>query len=571
MTQAEALNILKTGKNVFLTGEPGSGKTYTINEYVRYLRSHDIEPAITASTGIAATHIGGMTIHAWTGIGVKKYLSGYDLDAIGSTERIVKRVRAARVLIIDEVSMLSADTLEMVDEVCREILQRREPFGGMQVVLVGDFFQLPPIVSRFGGDDGRVVRLGEKEGGESPFAFRANVWRRLNPVLCYLTEQHRQEDADFLQILSHVRGSRVSNDSHTLLRGREVHETKAPKDIPRLYAHNVDVDKLNEDRLAMIKGDLKEYRMKSQGAPPLIAALQRGCLSPDVLKLKKGARVMFTKNNPDGSFVNGTLGEVEGFANTGEPIVRTHSGRRIIVEPMEWAVNDNTKILARINQFPLRLAWAVTIHKSQGMTLDAAVIDLSRAFEYGQGYVALSRVRTLEGLYLLGLNARALEVHPEVTEQDEIFQANSMEAHNAFDEMSDQEHTKLTRAFVKYAGGNPDGGVKQDEEDVNTNGKVTTRDQTLLMVKDGKTISEIARARSLKPSTIITHVLELYHAGSVDKDLLESIVPSSLTKALPVIHAAFDKKGTETLTPVFKYLKGKYTYEDLRLARVLMK
>src|SRR3989338_10848077 len=145
MTQNQALSILKTGANVFLTGEPGSGKTHTVNEYVAYLRQHNIEPAITASTGIAATHISGITIHSWSGIGIKRKLDKYDLDKISSSSYVGKRVRRAKVLIIDEVSMLSAETLSMIDAVCREVKQNPEPFGGLQMILVCDFFQLPPI------------------------------------------------------------------------------------------------------------------------------------------------------------------------------------------------------------------------------------------------------------------------------------------------------------------------------------------------------------------------------------------------------------------------------------------
>src|SRR3989337_1132722 len=147
MTQEQALTILKTGTNVFLTGEPGSGKTHTINQYVAYLRERDIEPAITASTGIAATHIGGMTIHSWSGMGIKTKLDKYDLDKIASTEYIAKRVLRAKVLIIDEGSMLLSETLSMIDAVCREIKRSPDPFGGLQIILVGDFFQLPPIVN----------------------------------------------------------------------------------------------------------------------------------------------------------------------------------------------------------------------------------------------------------------------------------------------------------------------------------------------------------------------------------------------------------------------------------------
>src|SRR3989338_795530 len=178
MTQSEALDILKTGANVFLTGEPGAGKTHTVNEYVRYLRACKVEPAVTASTGIAATHIGGMTIHSWSGIGIKRWLDKYSLDSIASREYVSKRMRAAHVLIIDEVSMLAPETLDMVDAVCREVRQNQQSFGGLQVLLVGDFFQLPPVQSTHSTSSGQARlpqvtpdSLFDKDKSPSRFTF----------------------------------------------------------------------------------------------------------------------------------------------------------------------------------------------------------------------------------------------------------------------------------------------------------------------------------------------------------------------------------------------------------------
>jgi ATP-dependent DNA helicase PIF1 len=166
--------------------------------------------------------------------------------------------------------------------------------------------------------------------------------------------------------------------------------------------------------------------MMSKGPEPFVRALQRGCLSPESLELKQEAVVMFTKNDPAGRFVNGTLGVVAEFdEGDGHPVVRTRGGKRIVAEPAKWKIEENGKERASITQVPLRLAWAVTVHKSQGMSLDAAVIDLSKAFEYGQGYVALSRLRELSGLHLLGLNERALRVHPIAVEKDALFRAQS--------------------------------------------------------------------------------------------------------------------------------------------------
>src|SRR3989344_1092230 len=175
MTQSQALSILKSGVNVFLTGEPGSGKTHTINEYATYLRARSIEPAITASTGIAATHIGGMTIHSWGGIGIKTSLDKYGLNKIASNKYIVKRVRRTKVLIIDEVSMLPPETLSMIDAICREIKQSLEPFGGIQVILVGDFFQLPPIMKMEAENNTPATLIKEPL---YRFAYDSPVWGR---------------------------------------------------------------------------------------------------------------------------------------------------------------------------------------------------------------------------------------------------------------------------------------------------------------------------------------------------------------------------------------------------------
>jgi len=439
MTQEQALTILKTGANVFLTGEPGSGKTYTIHQYVEYLHARKIHPAITASTGIAATHIHGITIHAWSGIGIKKKLTSYELDALSSNQYLVKRLQNTSVLIIDEVSMVDAITLDTVDEVCREIRRSNEPFGGMQVVFVGDFFQLPPVA---------------KNGDSAPFAFTAKVWQRMSLVVCYLSEQHRQDDGEYLEFLTAFR-KRTLNETHTeLLQDRICNETDAPEGLTKLYSHNVDVDTLNHGELSKLNETERLFSMMSKGKEYLVASLKKGCLSPESLVLKVGAKVMCTKNNPREGFVNGTLGEVIGFGDSnGFPIIQTLHGKELVIEPMEWTVEDNGKIKASISQIPLRLAWAITIHKSQGMSLDGALMDLSNVFEFGQGYVALSRVRALSGLYLVGMSEQALLVHPEVLVIDDLFRDNSEKAQKAFAQRSVEELEAMHHNFVRACGG----------------------------------------------------------------------------------------------------------------------
>ncbi len=453
MTQDQALNILKTGVNVFLTGEPGAGKTHTINNFVSYLRSSDIEPSITASTGIAATHIGGMTIHSWSGIGIKTKLDKYELDKIATSEYVVRRVNRTKVLIIDEISMLSPNMLDMVDMVCREIKQSGEPFGGIQIVLVGDFFQLPPITKRDLTEERQNSLIKEKKP-LSVFAYGAGAWERARLVVCYLAEQHRQDDSDFLSVLSAIRADKILKEHLGYIHGRQIEHEDMPENITKLFSHNVHVDQVNNSELAKLEEEVKSFRMSAEGNDKLIETLKKGCLSPENLELKIGAVVMCTKNNPKERFVNGTLGSVVGYEEfSGYPIIKTKSGSNIVVAPMDWAVEENGKIRAQITQIPLRLAWAITVHKSQGMSMDAAVMDLSQVFEFGQGYVALSRVRRLSGLYLLGINEHALKVHPEILEKDVDFKNKSEEAAQVFGKLSESEIKKMHKNFAIVAGG----------------------------------------------------------------------------------------------------------------------
>lgn len=425
MTQDEALELLRTGASVFLTGQPGSGKTHTVNRYLRELAEAGIGYAYTASTGIAATHGHGTTIHAWSGIGVRDALTGRDLDGLAANRRLAGRIEKASVLIVDEISMLPAHSLTLVDTVCRHIRASTAPFGGLQVVLVGDFFQLPPVTRRRAEPDMLDFGGGDDSFGAT-FAHGSSAWRDLDPLVCYLSEQHRQDDEPFLDVLDAIRANACTETHRELLAARMIAGGRLPPRRTRLFTHNAAVDGINRQHLEELDGDIREFAMTGKGPQAAVEALKRGCLSPDMLALKIGAVVMFTKNDPAGRYVNGTLGLVEAFdAETGSPAVRTRSTKRIVAEPVTWKIEEGGKEQASVTQVPLRLAWAITVHKSQGMSLDAAVIDLSRAFEYGQGYVALSRLRTLSGLYLLGLNERALQVHPLAIEKDAEFRAAS--------------------------------------------------------------------------------------------------------------------------------------------------
>ncbi|MSU56318.1 MAG: AAA family ATPase [Candidatus Taylorbacteria bacterium] len=589
MTQSEALNILKTGANVFLTGEPGSGKTHTVNEYVRYLNSCGIEPAITASTGIAATHIGGVTIHSWCGIGVKERLTPYDLDTISGNRKVVERVGNTKILIIDEVSMLSANTLAMADAVCREVRRHDEPFGGLQVVLVGDFFQLPPV-SRQGSDSRSAEELpsldfdsgvlsssaplqrGSPESsrgrGGSNFAFTSPAWQKAAPLVCYLSEQHRQEDEAFLEFLGAVRRGEVAERHRALLRTR--YSKTGEAGVTQLYSHNANVDHLNTAELSKLSGQPKVFVMTGSGPDPLVVALKRGCLSPEVLSLKLGARVMFTKNDMGGRFVNGTTGTIAEFTKeTGMPVVKTDSGRTIPAEPVEWNIQDGGRILARIEQIPLRLAWAITVHKSQGMSLDRAHMDLSAAFEYGQGYVAISRVRTLKGLSLSGLNARALEVHPDIKAKDAHFRSHSDTVREKFGALEKSELAQLHINFIKAIGGTPGAGrtVRKKKE------KVDTLSITKDLALQGLSLRDIAKERGMTAGTILNHLEQLKEKKIIVpvRDLSHLTPdPDRFAEMEKAFTTVFKKTKELKLSPVRGLLDDSFSFDELRLARLFL-
>lgn len=550
MTQSEALSILHTGANVFLTGEPGSGKTHTVNAYIAWLRTHGIEPSITASTGIAATHVGGMTLHAWSGIGIADRMTPELLDSIANKEHVAKRLQKAKVLIIDEVSMLSANVLSMVDEVVREV--RHEPdlaFGGLQVVLVGDFFQLPPV-SR----------------SKVEFAFESPVWGKLNPLVCYLTEQHRQDDGQFLSVLGAIRAGEWDHTHVSLITAREAEYDSIEEGVPQLFTHNADVDRINSEQLAKLPGSPKTFAMSASGSAALAEALKRGCLSPETLVLKEGAVVMATKNNPAAGYANGTLGIVIGFErSTNNPIVETRDGRELTIALSEWAVEEGGKVKAKLTQIPLKLAWALTIHKSQGQSLDAAAMDLSRSFEYGQGYVALSRVRSLSGVHLLGWSENALMVHPQVAALDKELRASSEAAIRTFEALDQtNEREILEQNFIKACGGSLEAAAPGERPE-----KRTTFDETFALLEEGKLLADIAKTRKLTLGTIADHVTKLVSSGRITRELVEARIPQRLKGALPVIYKAFDANGTEKLTPVHAFLKARYSFDELKLARIL--
>jgi len=407
MTQDKALEVLKSGANVFLTGEPGAGKTYTIAQFIEWCEEEGKDVAVTASTGIASSHLDGSTIHSFAGLGIRRDLKQPQLDGIARNTWLMERIKGVDVLVIDEISMLDSVTINDISNVLKTVHKNKKPFGGIQIVFVGDFFQLPPV---------------SRDGDQRLFAFESSAWHEAQPEICYLTEQHRQSDPVFLEILTAMRSGSITEKHKEILLACQLNT----KPDTQLFTHNADVDRLNAVELAKLPGKEKVFMMQEGGIPTMIETLKRGCLSPERLVLKEGATVMFTRNNFNAGYVNGSIGKVIKFNGAGTPVVKLLNGMTVTPEVAKWSIRQRREEKAFIKQIPLRLAWAITVHKSQGMSLDSARIDLKSTFEFGQGYVAISRVRTLSGLHLDGVNDKTFLMHPRVIEADIIFRERGM-------------------------------------------------------------------------------------------------------------------------------------------------
>ncbi len=558
MQQSQALALLKLGKNVFLTGEAGSGKTYLLNEYIRYLKENKVSVAVTASTGIAATHLQGSTIHAWSGIGINDRLNEKELEKLATDSRIKRNYKNTKVLIIDEISMLHAHQLDLVDQVARRILKDK-PFGGLQVVLCGDFFQLPPVTT------GNIIE-------EKKFAFESSAWAESNFQVCYLSEQHRQQNDALHQILNDIRQGKAGEHTKVPLRTRYKKEPEGGTRPTLLYSRNINVDAINERELNALPGEEKQFYMESHGYRTLVESLKKSCLASVNLRLKIGAQVMFIKNDVQGRYVNGTRCTVVGFERkNGWPVVKTYEGDTVVAEPDEWKYEDHGAVRAAIRQIPLRLAWAITIHKSQGMTLDAVEVDLGDAFEPGMGYVALSRVRKLSGLKLMNLNEMALKVHPKILAHDAVFQANSDTSVNWLESLSSAElENELSQTLNSRFEANRVKPAKKQSRKSSDKDKIPTHIQTLHLLKENQSLQNIAKTRDLTLSTIIAHLEKLKDLKIIELSEFPTLNDFVPEKDFNIILNALSRAVDASMREIYDQFKGAYAYATIAFVRLYL-
>lgn len=558
MNQDQALAVLKSGVNVFLTGSAGTGKTYVLNKYIQYLKSRKIAVSITASTGIAATHLQGTTIHAWSGIGIKDSLSLRNLRDLKEKKYLKKHIEKTKVLIIDEISMLHKKQFDLVNEVLQFFRENKKAFGGIQLVLCGDFFQLPPIGN-------------SAETNRDKFCFMSQSWLEAKLSVCYLTEQYRQTDSRLNDILNEIRQGNVSVKSVSDLKSSQQEMEEEEPTI--LYTHNMDVDRINTQHIASIKGRKKVFKAKVKGNLKLAETIKKSIMAPETLELKKDAKVMFVKNNYEKGYLNGSLGQVLRYNDEGYPVVRLGNGYEITAEPEDWRIEDETgKLLVSYVQVPLRLAWAITVHKSQGMTLDSAVMDLSKTFEKGQGYVALSRIKSLSGLQLRGINETALEVDSLALKADFRFQELSRELE---DSLQFEDLDAKAKRFVKKSGGIIDKEEIRDNQKALEKGKKITKKSTYLITKQlidqGHSLQDIVIERDLTLGTLSTHLIrisELYPQTDLSRFKPETKVLNKVKKARNQLLKENGPGERISLKPIFDRLKGEVSYDQIKIALV---
>jgi ATP-dependent DNA helicase PIF1 len=530
--QTGALDVLSRQGNVFLTGAAGTGKSYLLDQYLRDKPS-DMFP-IVASTGAAAVLIGGRTFHSFFGLGILEGGVEAAVQRALKSRKLLARLNAASCVVIDEVSMLSGTVLQAAETVSRRARQSMLPWGGLRIVVVGDFAQLPPVTPG---------------GMQKDWAFQHPVWRESAFQPALLSTVMRTRDADFLDILNFVRAGIVNDDVRSFLDARTF-DASYDVEGTRLYPHRAKADEYNIRRLHEIRGVLRSFHTDYSGDERVLESAKRAMPIPEILQLKEGALVMMRKNDVslERLYVNGSLGTVTNITDD-VLSVSLMSGENIEVEKQKFSYLDGsgTEVMSAWN-FPVTLAWATTIHKAQGASLDKMIVDLSSLWEPGQAYVALSRVRSANGLFIERWNPGSIRAEPLVT--------------SFYDSMAEEMKTYVPRPFFTVTRIET---PATEEEAPRKKGKSRVQRATIIrtMLGHKASLQQMSVACGVKPDRILLYLEQFLEEG-------ESLQLSYLTRDIPEISSireAFEEHGTLRLRPAYDALEERIDFTTLRLVR----
>ena len=528
--QTKALDILQRQGNVFLTGAAGTGKSFLLE---RYLAGKSVDQfPVVASTGAAAVIVGGRTFHSFFGLGILEGGPEAAIQRALRSGRVMSRLLRASCVVIDEVSMLSGTTLKAAETVARNARRSAEPWGGLRIIAVGDFAQLPPITPAASGKD---------------WAFLHPVWQESDFQPALLSTVMRTQDLSFLKILNFVREGIVNDEVHAFLDAR-IASSSEQMEATRLYPHRAKAEDYNLRRLEALRNPLHSFPTQFAGEEKFFEAARKSVPIPDILLLKEGALVMMRKNDVSGlqRFVNGSLGHVHRITEELLEITLLNDERIDVgKDKFSYLNGDGDEVVAAWN-FPVTLAWATTIHKAQGASLDRMIVDLSALWEPGQAYVALSRVRSGAGLMLERWSADSIRAEPLVTA--------------FYDRLSDQAEKYVPRALYVL----PPAREKAAPQVKKPGATRQQRARTIARLLKSKTSLElIAEECDIKPERVILYIEKLIQSGAKpDIRYLMEQVPDRQT-----IQSAFEEHGHALLRPVFDAFEGTVPYDKLRLVR----
>jgi ATP-dependent DNA helicase PIF1 len=394
--QERAWQLLQSDENVFITGEAGSGKSFIIRHF---MKEKDLKKfPVLASTGAAAVLVGGRTFHSFMGLGIMEGGIEKTVNRAIEDRRVRKRLKEADGFIVDEISMLSGQTLQAAERICQMARASLEPWGGLRVIAVGDFAQLPPV---------------QNDGAPRSWAFLDPVWQKTNFRSVVLRQNMRSGDGEFLAILNDIRRGQVNDRVETFL-NRKALDTDDFFEGTRLFPRRNQTDAFNSMELEKLPGDEMRFETSYSGNAKSIEQLKKHSPLPDELVIKENALVMLRQNDPKMRWVNGSTGHVRKIEKL-EIVIELLNGRTIIIEPVSFSMMNAEGVpQATATNFPITLAYAATIHKAQGMTLDRLMVNLNALWEPGQAYVALSRVIDPANLRVQAWQPQSIKADPIV-------------------------------------------------------------------------------------------------------------------------------------------------------------